>query len=100
MKNVFLVAVALGLSACMQRPELTPQQQADGIKACESAGAYGKVVEDEYGRAISVRCQKDSAEAVCLRKGGIPITSTWDGRLTGCIFAPEKKGSVSSEAMK
>ena len=28
---------------------------------------------------------------ICLAKGGIPMTSVWDGRLTDCVFAPQSK---------
>jgi PBP1b-binding outer membrane lipoprotein LpoB len=26
----------------------------------------------------------------CIKAGGIPIFSTWDGRLKDCIFPPKK----------
>lgn len=35
---------------------------------------------------------KETPLSRCIDAGGIPTTSVWDGRLTGCIFPPAKAG--------
>jgi hypothetical protein len=35
--------------------------------------------------------RRDKIIQSCIDRGGIPILSSWDGRLTGCIFPPKEK---------
>ena len=34
---------------------------------------------------------KDSAYDLCVERGGVPIRSGWDGRLTNCILFKEEQ---------
>jgi hypothetical protein len=34
---------------------------------------------------------------VCTDSGGIPIESTWDGRLANCIYPPKKSTILDGE---
>ena len=91
MKNLILIAMVIGMCACEKTRALTAKEQADGIQECTRVGAYAKVVVDEYGSVTGIRCQQESPEALCTKKGGVPIASVWDGHLADCIFPPAKK---------
>ena len=55
------------------------------LMACQQSEA-----EKEYSKNIWQRNQQ-SVDA-CIKAGGIPIYSIWDGRLKDCKFPPNKEG--------
>ena len=34
--------------------------------------------------------ERETPLSRCIDNGGIPVTSIWDGRVTNCIFPPER----------
>jgi hypothetical protein len=91
MKKLLAIAALVVLSGCKEK-ELSTSQQATEIKVCKDAGFFPQIKTDEYGRVVGVRCQpEESPIGRCQKLGGIPTTSAWDGRLTGCIFKQEGK---------
>lgn len=91
MNKILIVVAIVALAGCKGK-ELSTAEQVASIKVCRDAGLFPQVKQDEYGRVVGVRClTEETPVGRCLKLGGIPTTSVWDGRLTGCIFKQEGK---------
>ena len=91
MKKVLIFAAIAMLAGCKEK-EMSTSEQVAAIKMCKDSGFFPQIKNDEYGRVVGVRCQpEESPIGRCYKLGGMPTTSAWDGRLTGCIFKQDGK---------
>lgn len=92
MKTVLIAVAVLTLSACMSQ-----QEQAEKIEYCRSKGLYPDVQTNADGQVIRINCMPEKPRNMvqesidtCKQKGGVPILSSWDGRLNNCLFKEGK----------
>ena len=88
--NKTIIGLALLLCGCGAPKGLPLDEQIQRTKACLKAG--GRVLEQRYAENNAVSSLECSFIHIinygkpCSDKGGVPIFSSWDGRLKDCKF--------------
>ena len=79
-----LIILLLGLTGC-EECNITYEQK---IQECDALNRTTKFM-DDWGTCNDYVCGKMKTESpydICIKKGGVPVKSTWDGRLKDCVF--------------